>query len=155
MRAAELVGLVAQRPGVPDGADLREVALEGQADRPVDYRAQLAEHPGDLTEVVGPGHPPGQEAGEGAAADAPDRLVAPEVDEAGLARVRVAAGLSDAELGGDVRSRHLRLADRVLGGGGREPSTTVGGGGAVADRPDALHALHREAVVDLHASAVI
>src|SRR3954470_10910717 len=147
MRAAELVGLVAQRPGVPDGADLREVALEGQADRPGGHRARLAEHPGDLTEVVGPGHPPGQEAGEGAAADAADRLVAPEVDEGRLARVGVAAGLADAELGGDVRRRHLRLADRVLGRGGREPATAVGGGGAVADRPDALQSLHREAVV--------
>src|SRR5919109_1638410 len=97
VRAPELVGLVAQRARVPDRADLGEVALEGEADGPVDHRAKLPEDPRDLDQVVGTRHPPGEEAGEGAAAEPSHGLVAAQVDEGRSARVAVAARLADAE----------------------------------------------------------
>src|SRR6188472_1874776 len=55
-------GWLAQPRGMPDRADLGEVAAEGQARRPVDHRARLAGCAGDLAHVVGPRHPPGREA---------------------------------------------------------------------------------------------
>src|SRR5690348_15481272 len=95
VRAAELVGLVTQRPGVPDGADLGEIPPERQADGPIDHGAKLPEETGDLDQVVGPGEPPGNEAGEGLAAQPADGLVAAEIDEGRAARIRVAPRAAD------------------------------------------------------------
>ena len=47
-----------------DRADLGDVALERQADRPVHHRAHLARDAGNLAHVVGAGQPPGGEPAE-------------------------------------------------------------------------------------------
>src|SRR5829696_7464308 len=104
---------------MPDRADLGEVAAEGQADGPVEYRPHLAGGAGDLAQVVGAGEPPAGKPREGAPPDPADRLVAAKVDEGGPARVAVGARLADSELCRQVVRRHLRLADAVLGRGGR------------------------------------
>src|SRR6476469_1456897 len=128
-----------------DRPHLGEVALEGQARGPVDHRARLTGGARDLAHVVGARHPPGREAAEGAAADAADRLVAAEVDEGGVAAVVELGGRTDAELGGDVAGGDGALADRVLRGRWAGPATRVRRRRAVADRPDALQALHLQA----------
>src|SRR2546421_8794230 len=50
--------LGAEGPRVPDGADLRDVAVEGQAHGPVDGSPDLARGARDLAQVVGAGHTP-------------------------------------------------------------------------------------------------
>src|SRR4029079_3014657 len=102
--------------GVPDRADLRDVALEGQQHGPVERGAHLANQARDLTQVVGAGKPPGEEAREPERPDLAHGLVATEVDEAGAARIAERPGLAVAELGGDVARGNPRLANRVLGG---------------------------------------
>src|SRR3954453_10145839 len=99
-----------------DRADLGDVAAERQARGPVEDGAELASGAGNLAHVVGPGHPPGGEAAEGAVADPADCLVAAEVDEARCAGAPEGARRADAELGGDVASGDRPLADGVLRG---------------------------------------
>src|SRR3954454_309070 len=121
---------------VADRADLGDVAPERQAGGPVDHGAGLAGRARDLAHVVGPRHPPGGEAAEGAVADLPHGLVAAEVDEGGVAAVLEGPRRADAELGGDVASRDGTLAHGVLSRGRTEAAARVGRRGAVADRPD-------------------
>src|SRR4051794_12729048 len=111
---------------MPDRADLGDIAAEGQAGGPVDHRAGLAGSARNLTHVVGPGHPPGREAAEGAAADLADGLVAAEVDEGRVALVGERAGAADAQLGGDVASGDGTLAHGVLGGRRTETAARIG-----------------------------
>src|SRR6478609_7487135 len=107
---------LSQRLWVADRADLGDVAAEGQAGGPVDHRTDLASRAGNLAHVVGPRHPPGREATEGAAANLADCLVAAQVDEGRVAAVLEGPWRADPELGGDVARRHRALADGVLGG---------------------------------------
>src|SRR4051794_1669556 len=97
VRAALAVGIGAQRPRVADRADLGEVALERQADRPVEHSADLPGGARDLAHVVAAGHPPRREAAELAVPEPADRLVAAQVHERRLAPVGEAARLADAE----------------------------------------------------------
>src|SRR5262245_1930132 len=118
MRAAADVDLLADRTRMADRADLRRIAREGQPDRPVDDRAHLAGGAGDLTHVVGPGHPPGDEAADAERPELADGLVTAEVDE-GCKRLvgeRLRARRRT-QLAGDVVRKPLALANRVLGRG--------------------------------------
>src|SRR5215218_8328682 len=144
-----------QRLRLADRADLGDVAAERQAGGPVEDGAELAGGARDLAHVVGPGHPPGGEAAEGAVADPADGLVAAEVDEARFAAVVEGLGGADPELGGDVARGDRPLADGVLRGRRAGAAAGVGSGGAVADRPDRVHALHPQVGVDRHATALV
>src|SRR6478736_6338424 len=138
-----------------DRADLGDIAAERQAGRPIDHRARLAGRARNLAHVVGPRHPPGGEAAEGAAADLADRLVAAEVDEGGVALVSERAGIADPQLGGDVASRDRALADGVLRGRRAEAAARVGRRSAVADRPDRVETLDPQVIVDRDATALV
>ena len=143
-RRASYCTSCSQRPRVADRADLGDVAAEGQADGPIDHRADLAEQARDLAQVVGPGHPPGEEAREGTAADPAHRLVAAEVDE------RRACSSSGSAEGPRPRSAAATLlGDRPWPAGSRAgrsagaSAARLGDGGAVAHGPDAVHGPRR------------
>src|SRR6266516_1183104 len=102
MAAAARVLLDAKRARVPDGADLRDIAVERQAHRPVDDRPDLARGARDLAHVVGARHPPSREPGEREPPQPGDRLVATQIDERAPVAVPERHRLADAELGGDV-----------------------------------------------------
>ena len=118
---------------VPDRADLGEVAAEGQAGGPVDHRARLAGRARDLAHVVGPRHPPGGEAAEGAAADPAHRLVAAEVDEGGVAAVaRTGAALPMPSSAAMLRAATGPWRTACWAVGGQRPPR---GSGAAAQSP--------------------
>src|SRR5215218_6057310 len=144
-----------QRLRLADRADLGDVTSERQAGAPVEDGAELASGARNLAHVVGPGHPPGGEAAEGAVADPADGLVAAEVDEARFAAVLERAGAADPKLGGNVASGDGALADGVLRGRRADAPAGIWSSGAVADRPDRVEALHPQVGVDRDPAALV
>src|SRR5215211_559131 len=139
-------------PGLLEDAQLGDVAPEEERHCPIGHDTQLPGEQRQLVEVIGPRHPPAEEALEREAEYRRDALVPTERRD--LAQCSVAIG---PQLAADVLRQASCLAQCMLA---RRRVDLARGGcvrhrRAVAERPDVFRALDAQELVDLNSPPLV
>src|SRR5918995_7035902 len=141
-----------ETPGLLEDTQFGDVAPEEERHRPVGHDTQLPGKQRQLVEVIGPRHPPAEEALEREAEHRRDALVATKSRD--LAQTPVAIGLWFA---GEVLRQASCLAQCMLARGRVDPAR---GGGvrhrrAVAERPDVVGAVDVQQLADSNSPSLV